>query len=761
MFSIMIEAMALRVLLVQSDMQIAQPLARYFTQHGDEVWQAWELGQALALIDQVKPTLMLMDLHFASGEWQNFLRRIRHANPDIKVIMTNQYPDLQREMLAREQSVHVFLRQPFTTRWIEQAIKRLNEDTQPMRVRARSQIMHAAPKTDIRQVPQKIRLPIRLKITLPYLLLAVLIALSGSYVVSRVVVEEMQSRFYNRLLETGRQSTDWMVREEDRLLETLRLVSNSQGVAEALTAGDAQVLRALVMPLAANSGEEALILIDASGLSVFAMRLPPEAEPGAYEYARGEPDFQQWPFVSPVLQGARDARGDKFAGLGQAAWKDYFFVSGPVLNTAGQPVGAVLVGKSLHSLSVGIQAETLAETSLYDLQGLLLASTLYNGVEVFPVGEAQVSQVLQRQDISSPTRELHVSSIDYTEILGPWEARGGSDLGVLGISHAQAFLLRTSQTTRWQVFVLVVAAILFVTLVGVYLASLITRPLLRLVTASSEIAKGNLEVKVDVGGDDEVAVLAQSFNYMVAGLQEGSIYRDLLGRTVSPEVREQLRQTFTSGNLRLEGQQSVATVLMCDIRGFTTLSEKADPATIFQWLNEYFGQLVPVVAAHGGVVNKFDGDAMLAFFGILPRPLSPKQSSLAACQTAVEMIEVIDRLNQQRLKRGEPQLITGIGINSGLVSAGGLGTSDRLHYTIIGDTVNTTQRIEGLTRDLMDCSGVLVSQATVNALGGSAARFCLAPAGDYSVKGKKDRIFVYRLTSGVDEEGKNGTPHAD
>jgi adenylate cyclase len=124
------------------------------------------------------------------------------------------------------------------------------------------------------------------------------------------------------------------------------------------------------------------------------------------------------------------------------------------------------------------------------------------------------------------------------------------------------------------------------------------------------------------------------------------------------------------------------------------------------------------------------------------------------------MIEVIDRLNQQRARRGEPQLITGIGINSGLVTAGGLGTSDRLHYTIIGDTVNTTQRIEALTRELMDCSGVLVSQVTINALGGSAGRFCLVPAGDYAVKGKSDSIFVYRLTSLQSVQVKDGAARA-
>jgi adenylate cyclase len=147
---------------------------------------------------------------------------------------------------------------------------------------------------------------------------------------------------------------------------------------------------------------------------------------------------------------------------------------------------------------------------------------------------------------------------------------------------------------------------------------------------------------IDTSGDDEVAVLAHAFNYMVTGLQEGFIYRDLLGRTVSPEVREQLRHAFASGNLRLEGQNVVATVLMSGIRGFTTLSEKEEPTTVLAWLNEYFGGLVPIIAQYGGVVRKFEGDTVLAFFGVLPRPLTPQESAYQACQAAVAMLERID-----------------------------------------------------------------------------------------------------------------------
>jgi len=740
--------MTLRILLVQTEMQSAQPLARFFTQRGDEVWQAWDLEQAWALIEQVKPHLLLFDLHFASAGWVDFLRRVRHSCPDIRIIMTNKYPDLQREMQARDQKVKVFLRQPFSARWIEQALNRLNEETPSARARSRSAAGPAVKGSPQKAVPiRPVRVPVRVKITLPYLLLTILFALGGAYVVSQVVMESVQDRFYNQLIETGRQSANWMVREEERLLETLRLVSNLQGVADAVERGNSERLRSLVLPVAVNAGEEALVLLDADGVSVLSLRRQPDGELQGYAASRGEAIFQQWDFVQQVAGGQVDSLGDKYAGVGHAPWGEYFYVSGPILDVDGRLAGIVLVGKSLPSIVRQMHQDTLGEATLYDCEGAPLASTLYGGLERVPLDRSLAAGVIDQQDEAALTRDLSVSTISYTEILAPWEARGGLDLGILGVSLAQAFFVRTSQITQVQIFGMVTFGIVLVLLTGMILASRITRPLVRLATASSEVAQGNLEIKVDANGDDEVAVLAQSFNYMIAGLQEGSIYRDLLGRTVSPEVREQLRQTFTSGNLRLEGQEAVATVLMSDIRGFTTLSEKADPATVFQWLNEYFAQIVPVVAAHGGVVNKFDGDAMLAFFGILPRMLSPRQSAQAACAAAVEVLEAVENLNRQRSERGAPPLITGIGVHTGVVIAGGLGTADRLHYTIIGDTVNTTQRIESLTRDLMEASGVLISESTYAALGGSQALFHLMSQGEHMVRGKQEAIQVYRLLS--------------
>lgn len=760
--------MSLRVVIIQSEMASVQPLARYFTQRNDEVWQAWELGQAWALMSQVKPNLVMMDLHFASSDWIQFIRRMRQTFPEARIIMTSKYPDLQREMLVRDQGIQIFLRQPFSARWIEQALKRLAEDTQPVRVRRRSaaDAVGTSPVNDAAQLEKKVglpsltqtvRVPVRVKLTLPYLVLVLMFSLASAYLVSRMLLETSQDRFVNQLIETSKQSGDAMVREESRLLETERLLANTDGMADAIQRRDAEKLRALALPAVVNAAEDAVEILDPSGVSVLSIRRANGAS--TYDFTRDDTTFQQWDFVTRVAKRQVDPRGDKYSGVARSPWGTHFYVSGPILGADGSLQGIMLVGKSLYNLTRQIQQETLSEITCYDRSGAPYASTFSPAVDAaasLAVADDQVNRTLDAQTHTAVTRDLTISTIGYSEILAPWQTRDGETQGLLGVSLAQAFLVRTSRVTQVEIFGLVAFGILLVILVGLFLANRITGPLLHLVSASIEVAQGNLGVKIDANGNDEVAVLAQSFNYMIAGLQEGSIYRDLLGRTVSPEVREQLRQTFTSGNLRLEGQQAVATVLMSDIRGFTTISEKADPATVFQWLNEYFAQLVPIVTAHGGVVNKFDGDAMLAFFGILPRLLSPKQSALAACQAAVEIQAAIDTINRQRRKRGEPVLITGIGVNTGVIIAGGLGTSDRLHYTIIGDTVNTTQRLESLTRDLLDCTGTLISQSTYSALGGAGAPFALQTMGEHVVKGREEPVLVFHLTGSLPASGETG-----
>jgi adenylate cyclase len=206
-----------------------------------------------------------------------------------------------------------------------------------------------------------------------------------------------------------------------------------------------------------------------------------------------------------------------------------------------------------------------------------------------------------------------------------------------------------------------------------------------------------------------------------------------------------LRQAFAAGDIRLEGQEAIATVLVSNIRGFTTLSEAEEPATILTWLNEYFDELMPLIIAHEGVISKFEGDAVLVFFGVLPRPLSAQESAYRACEAALAILDTIERLNIRRAERGDPRFSMGIGINTGPVTAGALGSSDRLHYTIIGDTVNTTIRLENLTQQFGEKSSAVVSQHTLFALREQRHEFELEPLGAHTIKGKIEQLLVYRL----------------
>lgn len=735
--------MASRVLIAQSNADTANTLTEFFAKRGDAVWQTTTPTEILPLLEQHTPDLFLVDIHLPGDEWLMALREARLRFPNTHVILTNRTPDFRRELLAKEQGVRVFLREPFEPEWIERALKRLRDQSAP-------------PPPDGKLPP--VRTPVRVKITFPFILLALAFALASAYLISRYVLESIRDRFTNQLIEVGQQSADWMVQEENRLLGTLRLLANVQGMADAITAEDDKALRDLALPIAVNAREEAIEILNRAGVSVLSLRHRPEGGVGDYDFSSGEDVFAEWAAVQNILAEAIDQEGDKYAELARAEWGDYFYVAGPVFDATGQLAGVVLVGKTLDTLTGEIRQDTLAQTTFYARDGGLLASTL--SISATALSAAQVTDIAARQAAESWTHEVNVASLNYTEIVGVWRVRNGDAIGLMGAALSQNFLARPTLFTNLQAFLIVMIAVITVLGIGLYTANHITQPLMQMVRASTEVARGNFEVKVTPTGDDEVAVMAHAFNYMITGLQEGAIYRDILGRTVSPEVREELRESFASGDLKLEGQTAIATILMSDIRGFTTLSEHVEPTTILAWLNEYFGELVPVITARGGVVDKFEGDAILAVFGVLPRPLAPEESAYQACRAAVDLLRVVRRLNARRQARGEPLFVTGIGVNTGPVTAGGLGTADRLNYTVIGDAVNTTQRLESFTREFGE-SGAIVSQHTYLALGARQAEFRLATLGAHTFKGKSEPLEVYRLwASRLGREAREAEPEA-
>lgn len=738
-----------KVFLVQTDQSSIKVLRDYFLRHGDRVWLTEFPEKALNFLKKEQPDLVFIDLHLPEATWLKLLTSLRKDHPQTKVIITNKQPDIRRELLAKEQGVHVFLRYPIKPVWIEKALGKFQNGLE----------VGQTGKSGLYRFP-RVRVPMRIKITAPYVFLAVTFVMASLYLGGRYLVESFQERFTNQLIDSGKLAADWMVGEENKLLETERLVANTQGVAQYLSKRDSNALRQLLIPVALNYNTDSLEILDLQGKSVLSLRHAFDAPAEEIQSTQGDTVFTSAVFVQKVIHHQADNFGDKYAGVWSTTLGPTFFISGPILDQDGNVAGAVLIGETLDHLVHQMRQETLAQISIYGFDGTPLASTLFSPNETFPLPAIQAFNVLQNQDKDSTLRDFRAASVSYTEILGPWEARWGNDLGIMGVALAQNFIVRPSQFTRIQAVVFVALAFIGIIILGILLARRITNPLRDVVKASTQVAEGNFKVKVPVSGNDEVMVLAHAFNYMVTGLQEGSIYRDLLGRTVSPQVREALRKSFASGELKLEGQSTTATVLMSDIRNFTSMSEKEEPTTILHWLNEYFRELVPIITKYGGVVDKFEGDAILAFFGILPKPLPPEESAYNACMASMEMLEVLGRINDERLQRDEPPFRTGIGINTGSLIAGGLGTADRLNYTIIGDTVNTTQRIQDLTRQFGE-SGVAVSESTVASLHEQRANFKLEPLGEHVLKGKSELIWVYRLKLELTRKSKSNPENTE
>jgi adenylate cyclase len=237
-----------------------------------------------------------------------------------------------------------------------------------------------------------------------------------------------------------------------------------------------------------------------------------------------------------------------------------------------------------------------------------------------------------------------------------------------------------------------------------------------------------------VTSNDEFGELVEGFNAMVQGLRQEEVIRRLFSVYVTPEVAEHA----IAHGAELGGQLSAATVLFSDLRSFTALTERTEPDRLIAMLNRYFQAMSAVIVRHGGFVNKFGGDSLLAVFG---SPLNPIDDHAGqAVVAAQEMVRALADFNVDQARRGEPAVRFGIGVATGPVVAGNVGSEDRLEYTVIGDTVNLASRLEAMTKTAG--TPVLISGTTADALGAAPA---LAPMGEIVVRGKAEPVAVYTL----------------
>jgi adenylate cyclase len=274
-------------------------------------------------------------------------------------------------------------------------------------------------------------------------------------------------------------------------------------------------------------------------------------------------------------------------------------------------------------------------------------------------------------------------------------------------------------------------ALLVSALFGAALSRSLTRPVHALVAATSRVARGDYDAEVSVTSRDEMRTLAEAFNDMTRGLLLRERYRAVLNKVVSQDVAAELMK----GDVELGGENRLVTVLFADIRGFTTLTEGMEPQRVIGLLNECMECLSRAIDAEGGVVDKFIGDEVMAVFGA---PVTQVDHARRAVRAAVRMREDMTEVNGQRRARGERPLAIGVGINSGVAVAGNMGSTNRLNYTVVGDTVNLASRLAGQAGP----GEILIGGETLR-LAGEAVH--APPLGGRALKGFASEVEVYAV----------------
>jgi class 3 adenylate cyclase len=263
----------------------------------------------------------------------------------------------------------------------------------------------------------------------------------------------------------------------------------------------------------------------------------------------------------------------------------------------------------------------------------------------------------------------------------------------------------------------------------------VTEPLLRIADAVRSIGRGNLDSRVGVVREDEIGEVAGAIDEMAKGLKEGLFVKQTFKRYVAASVVDQLIKH--PDKLKLGGERKELTVFFSDVSGFTSLSENLSPERLVELINEYLSQMTESIFAYEGTLDKYEGDAIVAFWGA---PVDQSDHALRACKAALENVRALKLLQKKWVKEGLPHLGMRIGLNTGPMVVGNMGSTIKMDYTVMGDAVNLGARLEGANKAYG--THILISEATRRQAGsGIVARELDLIA----VKGKKLAVKVYEL----------------
>lgn len=354
---------------------------------------------------------------------------------------------------------------------------------------------------------------LKVKLIIPYVLLTLLTAMVGTFIVTRLVSSSVRERFINQLYESSRVCADGVIRHEKSHLASLRLMAYSEGVSEAIAAKEAAALQELLWPLALNNNVAVVTALDSQGREIISLAQDPET--GHYNTYKAA-DFSQFSVVKAILEGSLDDVGDKFAGLIETRYGSYLYTSAPIFDAYGNRVGILMAGTRVGSLLEDLKLQALADIVLLDSNGNLIATTFAEPQAGYDVFKIDATELPGEGD--SFIKDLKLYGRNYQIVYSPLEVRR-EIMGIKGIALPSDYLVDTETTSRNTFAGIFSIATIGVIIIGYFLSQSIARPIIRLRDVSRSIAEGDLSQRSGLQRKDEIGDLAAVFDLMTFRLR--------------------------------------------------------------------------------------------------------------------------------------------------------------------------------------------------------------------------------------------------
>jgi adenylate cyclase len=361
------------------------------------------------------------------------------------------------------------------------------------------------------------------------------------------------------------------------------------------------------------------------------------------------------------------------------------------------------------------------------------------------------SQLVKRAiEAKENTGQLNFTDQSNTKWVGAFAKTG---LGPIVLAQVkERIVLETALLIRNDIL-LITGLTLAGSIILIFIFSLtITNPLVYLVKIMNKVASGELNIKVVVKTSDEIGLLSKAFMGMLDGLKERDRIKNVLNKFHGSTVAKDLLK----GNLKLGGSKKEVTIFFSDIRNFSHYCEHNDPEEVVELLNEYFSTMVAIITKWHGVVDKFIGDAIMAVWGI---PDSHNYDETNAVNACLEMRLALYSLNEKRIKRGKTPIKIGMGLNHGSAISGIIGSSERMEYTVVGESVNLASRIESATKNIG--TDLLISDSLAKVIN---TKFILSHAGAAELKGSSNLTHLHKVMGRINADGTNQiiqTPYSE